>query len=134
MAEFDSELSKIMETFEVPALVQGLLISKGAVALWQFAEYVDDVSQWTSILVALDPPITERADVAKVRKAFKAAGMRDTELSRMPRSSATEDIDAPIDPGRRKTLIQQHAEYYRFQIQMTRQPSDTLLGRQDRER
>eukprot|EP00959_Pyramimonas_sp_CCMP1952_P258909 5412892-Pyramimonas_sp.AAC.1 len=43
-------------------------------------------------------------------------------------------MDAPIDPVARRTIIEAHAEFYRFPIQLTRQPSDSLLGRLHRER
>ena len=36
--------------------------------------------------------------------------------------------------NRRRTLIEEHARHYRFQLQLSRQPSDTLLGRLDREK
>ena len=43
-------------------------------------------------------------------------------------------MDAPIESNRRRTLIEEHARHYRFQLQLSRQPSDTLLGRLDREK
>ena len=45
-----------------------------------------------------------------------------------------EDMDAPIESKRRRTLIEEHARHYRFQLQLSRQPSDTLLGRLDCEK
>ena len=45
-----------------------------------------------------------------------------------------EDTDAPIESNRRRTLIEEHARHYRFQLQLSRQPSDTPLGRLDREK
>ena len=43
-------------------------------------------------------------------------------------------MDAPIVSNRRRTLIEEHAKHHRFQLQLSRQPSDTLLGRLDREK
>ena len=50
--------------------------------VWQFAEYVDDVKDWTGILSkeSLEPPIVDRMHIASVRRAYKAACARDAEL------------------------------------------------------
>ena len=69
-----------------------------------------------------------------VRRAYKAACARDAELLSRGRDYPGEDMDAPIESNRRRTLIEEHARHYRFQLQLSRQPSDTLLGRLDREK
>ena len=58
----------------------------------------------------------------------------DAELLSRGRDYPGEDMDAPIESNRRRTLIEAHAKHYRFQLQLSRQPSDTLLGRLDREK
>ena len=64
-----------------------------------------------------------------VRRAYKAACARDAFLSR-GRDSPGEDMDAPIESHRRRMFFEEHAKHHRF----SRQPSDTLLGRLDREK
>ena len=43
-------------------------------------------------------------------------------------------MDAPIESNRRRTSIEEHAKHYRFQLQVLRQPPDTLLGKLDHEK
>ena len=76
----------------------------------------------------------DRMHIASVRRAYKAACARDAELLSRGRDYPGEDMDAPIESNRRRTLIEEHARHYRFQLQLSRQPSDTLLGRLDREK
>ena len=72
--------------------------------------------------------------IASVRRADKAACARDAELISRGRDYPGEDMDAPIESIRRRTLIEEHARHYRFQLQLSRQTSDTLLGSLDREK
>ena len=83
---------------------------------------------------SLEPPIVDRMHIASVRRAYKAACARDAELLSRGRDYPGEDMDAPIESNRRRTLIGEHARHYRFQLQLSRQPSNTLLGRLDREK
>ena len=130
----DLELAKILDEFAVPEAFRAKLLDSACLKVWQFAEYVDDVKDWTSILSSLEPPIVDRMHIASVRRAYKAACARDAELLSRGRDYPGEDMDAPIESNRRRTLIEEHARHYRFQLQLSRQPSDTLLGRLDREK
>ena len=130
----DLELAKILDEFSVPEAFKTKLVDSACLKVWQFAEYVDDVKDWTGILSSLEPPIVDRMHIASVRRAYKAACARDAELLSRGRDYPGEDMDAPIESNRRRTLIEEHARYYRFQLQLSRQPSDTLLGRLDREK
>ena len=112
----DLELAKILDEFAVPEAFRTKLLDSACLKVWQFAEYVDDVKDWTSILSSLEPPIVDRMHIASVRRAWG------------------EDMDAPIESNRRRTLIEEHAGHYRFQLQVSRQPPDTLLGSLDREK
>ena len=128
---FGLELAKILDEFCVPEAFRTKLLDSACLKVWQFAEHVDDVKDWTSILSSLEPPIVDRMHVASVRRAYKAACARDAELLPRGRDYPGEDMDAPIESNRRRTLIEEHARHYRFQVQLSRQPSDTLLGRLD---
>ena len=130
----DLELAKILDEFAVPEAFRAKLLDSACLKVWQFAEYVDDVKDWTSILSSLEPPIVDRMHIASVRRAYKAACARDAELLSRGRDYLGQDMDAPIESNRRRTLIEEHARHYRFQLQLSRQPSDTLLGRLDREK
>ena len=130
----DLELAKILDEFSVPEAFRTKLVDSACLKVWQFAEYVDDVKDWTGILSSLEPPIVDRMHIASVRRAYKAACARDAELLSRGRDYPGEDMDAPIESNRRRTLIEEHARHYRFQLQLSRQPSDTLLGRLDREK
>ena len=130
----DLELAKILDEFAVPEAFRTKLLGSACLKVWQFAEYVDDVKDWTGILSSLEPPIVDRMHIASVRRAYKAACARDAELLSRSRDYPGEDMDAPIESNRRRTLIEEHARHYRFQLQLSRQPSDTLLGRLDREK
>jgi hypothetical protein len=136
MADFDDDLKALLAQFSVPQGVQAKL-KDGAnpcIKLWQFAEYVDDVRDWTAFCAGLEPAITDRTLVANVRRAFKAAGERDSQALKRGSQSVADDFDSPIDHTTRKELIAAHAAYYRFVIAARRSPSDTLLGRLHRER
>ena len=128
----DLELAKILDEFAVPEAFRTKLVDSACLKVWQFAEYVDDVKDWTGILSSLEPPIVDRMHIASVRRAYKAACARDAELLSRGCDHPGEDMDAPIESNRRRTLIEEHA--YRFQLQLSGQPSDTLLGRLDREK
>ena len=130
----DLEHAKILDEFAVPEAFRAKLLDSACLKVWQFAEYVDDVKDSTSILSSLEPPIVDRMHIASVRRAYKAACARDAELPSRGRDYPNEDMDAPIESNRRRTLIEEHARHYRFQLQLSRQPSDTLLGRLDREK
>ena len=130
----DLELAKILDEFAVPEAFRTKLVDSVCLKVWQFAEYVDDVKVWTGILSSLEPPIVDRMHIASVRRAYKAACARDAELLSRGRDYPGEDMDAPIESNRRRTLIEAHARHYRFHLQLSRQPSDTLLGRLDREK
>ena len=125
----DLELAKILDEFSVPEAFRTKLLDSACLKVWQFAEYVDDVKDWTGILSSLEPPIVDRMHIASVRRAYKAACARDAELLSRGRDYPGEDMDAPIESNRRRTLIEEHARHYRFQLQLSRQPSDTLFGR-----
>ena len=125
----DLELAKILDEFAVPEAYSGQLLDSACLNVLQFAEYVDDVKDWTGILSSFEPPIVDRMHIASVRRAYKAACARDR-----GRDFPGEDMDAPIESNRRRTLIEEHARHYRFQLQLSRQPSDTLLGRLDSEK
>ena len=125
----DLELAKILNEFAVPEAFRTKLVDSACLKVWQFAEYVDDVKDWTGILSSLEPPIVDRMHIASVRRAYKAACARDAELLSRGRDYPGEDMDAPIESNRRRTLIEEHARHYRFQLQLSRQPSDTLLLR-----
>ena len=71
----DLELAKILDEFSVPEAFKSACLK-----VWQFAEYVDDVKDWTGILSSLEPPIVDRMHIASVRRAYKAACARDAEL------------------------------------------------------
>ena len=126
----DLELAKILDEFAVPEAFRAKLLVSACLKVWQFAEYVDDVKDWTSILSSLEPPIVDRMHIASVRRAYKAACARDAELLSRGRDYPGEDMDAPIESNRRRTLIEEHARHCRFQLQLSRQ----LLGRLDREK
>ena len=130
----DLELAKILDEFSVPEAFRTKLVDSACLKVWQFAEYVDDVKDWTGILSSLEPPIVDRMHIASVRRAYKAACARDAELLSRGRDYPGEDMDAPIESNRRRMLIEEHARHYRFQLQLSRKPSDTLLGRLDREK
>ena len=130
----DLELAKILDKFSVPEAFRTKLVDSACLKVWQFGEYVDDVKDWTSILSSLEPPIVDRMHIASVRRAYKAACARNAELLSRGRDYLGQDMDAPIESNRRRTLIEEHARHYRFQLQLSRQPSDTLLGRLDREK
>ena len=76
----DLELAKILDEFSVPEAFRTKLVDSACLKVWQFAEYVDDVKDWTGILSSLEPPIVDRMHIASVRRAFKAACARDAEL------------------------------------------------------
>ena len=130
----DLELAKILDEFSVPEAFRTKLVDSACLKVWQFAEYVDEVKDWTGILSSLEPPIVDRMHIASVRRAYKAACARDAELLSRGLDYPGEDMDAPIESNRRRTLIEEHARHYRFQLQLSRQPSDTLLGMLDREK
>ena len=46
----DLELAKILDEFAVPEAFRTKLLDSACLKVWQFAEYVDDVKDWTSIL------------------------------------------------------------------------------------
>ena len=117
-----------------PETFRTKLVDSACLKVWQFAEYVDDVKDWTGILSSLEPPIVDRMHIASVRRAYKAACARDAELLSRGRDYPGVDMDAPIESNRRRTFIEEHARHYRFQLQLSRQPSDTLLDRLDREK
>ena len=56
----DLELAKILDEFAVPEAFRTKLLDSACLKVWQFAEYVDDVNDWTSILSSLEPPIVDR--------------------------------------------------------------------------
>ena len=124
----DLELAKILDEFTVPEAFRAMLLDSACLKVWQFAEYVDDVKDWTSILSSLEPPIVDRMHIASVRRAYKAACARDAELLSRGRDYPGEDMDAPIESNRRRTLIEEHARHYRFQLQLSRQPSVKKTG------
>ena len=134
MARFSADLASIFSTFSVPEGLQQKLLASNCLEVWQFAEYVDNVSDWTGICAALEPPITDRTLIAAVRRAFKAACQRDTEVLTRGHAAPGEDVDAPIDPSVRRTLVDAHGRHYHFPLQGSRQPSGTLLGRLHREK
>ena len=70
---FDEELTTIMHKFDVPQGLRDKLLAADCTQLWKFAEYVDDIGQWTSIMGALNPPVNDLGEIAKVQRAFKAA-------------------------------------------------------------
>ena len=76
----DLELVKILDEFAVPDAFRTKLLDSACLKVWQFAQYVDDVKDWTSILSSLEPPIVDRMHIASVRRAYKAACARDAEL------------------------------------------------------
>ena len=80
MAELDEELDRIFKEFDVPNSVRAKFVAEGATKLWHFSEYVDDINDWTAILAAVEPAITDRIVVAKVRRAYKAACQHDSEI------------------------------------------------------
>ena len=92
----DAELVKILGVFAVDEAIKTMLINKNCLKLWQFVEYVDDIKDWTGILAGLEPPITDRSVVASLRRAYKAAAQRDTELQRTGRDKPCQDLDSLI--------------------------------------
>ena len=72
----DLELAKILDEFAVPEAFRTKLLDSACLKVWQFAEYVDDVKDWTGILSSLEPPIVDRMHIASVRRAYKAACAR----------------------------------------------------------
>ena len=62
----DLELAKILVEFAVPEAFRTKLLDSACLKDWQFAEYVDDVKDWTSILSSLEPPIVDRMHIASV--------------------------------------------------------------------
>ena len=56
----DLELAKILDEFAVPEAFRAKLLDSACLKVWQFAECVDDVKDWTSILSSLEPPIVDR--------------------------------------------------------------------------
>ena len=82
----DLELAKILDEFSVPEAFRTKLVDSACLKVWQFAEYVDDVKDWTGILSSLEPPIVDRMHIASVRRVYKAACARDAALQR-PRPS-----------------------------------------------
>ena len=131
----DLELATILDEFSVPGAFRTKLVDSACLKVWQFAEYVDDVKDWTGFLSSLEPTNSGphahcfRSDVHTKQRAPETPKL----LSR-GRDYPGEDMDAPIESNRRRTLIEEHARHYRFQLQLSRQPSDTLLGRLDREK
>ena len=103
----DLEVAKILDEFAVPEAFRAKLLDSACLKVWQFAEYVDDVKDWTSILSSLEPPIVDRMHIASVRRAYKAACARDAELLSRGRDYPGEDMDAPIESNRRRTLIEE---------------------------
>ena len=91
------ELAKILDEFAVPEAFRTKLVDSACLKVWQFAEYVDDVNDWTGILSSLEPPIVDRMHIASVRRAYKAACARDAELLSRGRDYPGEDMDAPIE-------------------------------------
>ena len=75
----DMELAKILDEFSVPEEFRTKLVDSACLKVWQFAEYVEDVKDWTGILSSLEPPIVDRMHTASVRRAYKAACARDAE-------------------------------------------------------
>ena len=49
----DLELAKILDEFAVPEAFKTKLLDSACLKVWQFAEYVDDVKDWTGILSSL---------------------------------------------------------------------------------
>ena len=94
----DLELAKILDEFAVPEAFRTELLHSACLKVWQVAEYIDDVKDWTSILSSLEPPIVDRMHIASVRRACKAACARDAELLSRGRDYPGEDMDAPIEP------------------------------------
>ena len=72
----DLELAKILDEFFVPEAFRTKLVDSACLKVWQFAEYVDDVKDWTGILSSLEPPKVDRMQIASVRRAYKAACAR----------------------------------------------------------
>ena len=136
MAWFSEELQAIWDKFGVNDAIKEKLLEgeTGAFHVWQLAEWVDDVKDWTNICGALDPAITDRNDIAKIRQAYKAACGASEEALKSKSDVSPDDLDKPIDSATRKGLLDAHASYYKFPLQATRQPSDALLGRLHRER
>ena len=52
-------LAKILDELAVPDAFRTKLLDSACLKVWQFAEYVDDVKDWTSILSCLEPPIVD---------------------------------------------------------------------------
>ena len=129
MTEIDDDLKALLVAFNVPVPVQQKLKSgpHPCVKLWQFAEYVDDVKEWTPFCAGLEPAITDRTLIANVRRAHKAAGERGQQAIRRGSQVVTDDFDTPIDITTRKELTAAHASHYRFVMAARRSPSDTLL-------
>ena len=96
----DLELAKILDEFAVPEAFRTKLVDSACLKVWQFAEYVDDVKDWTDILSSLELPIVDRMHIASVRRAYKAACARDALLLSRGRDYPGEDIDAPIESNR----------------------------------
>ena len=92
----DLELAKILDEFAVPEAFRTKLVDSACLKVWQFAEYVDDVKDWTGMLSSLEPPIVDRMHIASVSRAYKAACARDAELLSRGRDYPGEDMDAPI--------------------------------------
>ena len=101
----DLELAKILDEFAVPEAFRTKLVDSACLKVWQFAENVDDV---------IEPPIVDRMHIASVRRAYKAACARDAELLSRGRDYPGEDMDAPIESNRRRTLIEEHASTTAF--------------------
>ena len=104
----DLEVAKILDEFSVPEAFRTKLVDSACLKVWQFAEYVDDVKDWTGILSSLEPPIVDRMHIASVRRAYEAACARDAELVSRGRDHPGEDMDAPIESNRGRTLIEEH--------------------------
>ena len=62
----DLELAKILDEFAVPEAFTTKLLDSACLKDWQFAEYVDDVKDWTSIFSSFEPPIVDRMHFASV--------------------------------------------------------------------
>ena len=101
-------LQKFLDEFSVPEAFRTKLVDSACLKVWQFAEHVDDVKDWTGILSSLEPPIVDRMHIASVRFAYKAACARDAELLSRGRDYPGEDTDAPLE-SREKAYVDRGA-------------------------
>ncbi|CAK0829616.1 unnamed protein product, partial [Prorocentrum cordatum] len=123
-----NELSQILDEFSVDQQIRGTLEQKGHFKLRQLVESVDDIKDWTGILASMNPPITDGQRAAAVRRTYGTATLRGEERARRSKDKPGEEMDAPIDPVTRRTLIKARNERHRFLLQLARQPSDSLHG------